>query len=85
MKQVNEISILQGTFGCPSGRHAGVDPYWDQPNWSEAARGDAGSYGGDLDSVRREPGESWEAFWRRAQERANELDRELRCPRCYGG
>jgi hypothetical protein len=79
---IETLDILQGTFGCPSCDHAGVDPYWDAQDWHEAARGDGGSYSGVLDVVRRRPQESGEAFSSRTCKRAAEFDAELACSRC---
>lgn len=80
--QITQINILRGTFGCPSGDHADIDPYYDRYDWSEAARGDGGSYGGVLDTIYREDDELWDSFYARAQKRANVLDAELGCSRC---
>ena len=78
---INQIDILQGTFGCPGSNHAGVDPYPEAENWNEAARGDGQSYSGVIETLHREDDET-EEFLKRAEKRARQIDRELECTFC---
>lgn len=76
---MKSITIFKCSAGDPRGMHAMVDPYWNIPGgWSENCRGDGMSYGGVLDTLFRNPGESDEAFQARAEARADELEEEIR-------
>ncbi len=71
--EIESISLLRATQGGPQ-MAVEVDPYCDAAHWHDAARGDGRSYGGVVETIRRLPGEPWEAFYARAEARADELN-----------
>lgn len=73
LDEIKSIALLRVSVG-PHDTAVEIDPYFDAVNWHEAARGDGRSYSGVVESVQREEGESWEAFYARAQVRADELN-----------
>lgn len=71
--EITTVALLRASVG-PHDTAVEVDPYYDAVNWHDAARGDGRSYGGVVETVTREPGESFEDFMARAEARANELN-----------
>jgi hypothetical protein len=71
--EITGIALLRASVG-PHDTAVEVDPYFDAVNWHEAARGDGRSYGGVVETVRRNEGESFEDFYARCEARADELN-----------
>ena len=76
------IAIMKVTSGCPND-HADLDPYWEATDWFVSARNDGACYHGNLEVLESQEGESREDFLIRANQKADEWDRALACPRCY--
>ncbi len=61
-----------------------VDPYWEATDeeWHRLVAGDGHNYGGVIETVRGEPGESRSDTIVRARARAEEIRSACRCPAC---
>lgn len=53
-----------------------IDPYWNDPAEVWPGYGDGGSYGGVVETLHRNVGESTAAFRARAKERISEIYRQ---------
>lgn len=76
LQNIDSVSILWATCGSPK-MFPTIDPYYDADNWHEAVRGDGRSYGGVIEWVTRNPGESDQAFQKRIEEREKVVEKEL--------
>lgn len=76
------IAILRGSLGGPCSDHAVIDPCPPDLHWSEFYT-NGGDYHGILEIVNPLSSDTPETFERRVSARADELDRQLHCSRCY--
>lgn len=68
---IKAVAVISASYG-PHRMFPEVDPYWDAPDWGEAARGDGRGYGGVLEWIRPGPGETQADVLARAERRARE-------------